>query len=75
MLEVLGLSKKFGNLEAVKDVSFTVKEGEFISLLGPSGCGKTTLLRCLAGFESLDQGEIRLDGQPIHHRPANQRSL
>ena len=49
-IQINGISKHFGNVKAVDDVSFSIKEGEFFSLLGPSGCGKTTLLRLLAGF-------------------------
>ena len=49
-LEFQGVSKRFGHVRAVNNVSFSVKRGEFFSLLGPSGCGKTTLLRLIAGF-------------------------
>ena len=55
----------FGNVKAVDDVSFQIKEGEFFSLLGPSGCGKTTLLRLLAGFEYPTSGNLLLDGIDI----------
>ena len=50
-LEFKNVSKRFGTVQAVDNVSFSVKRGEFFSLLGPSGCGKTTLLRLMAGFE------------------------
>jgi spermidine/putrescine transport system ATP-binding protein len=69
------ISKKFGNTIAVDDVSFSVKRGEFFSLLGPSGCGKTTLLRILAGFEHADQGRILLNGQDISRLPPNKRPV
>jgi len=52
------LTKKFGHVLAVKEMSLEIKDGEFVTLLGPSGCGKTTTLRCLAGLEEPDQGEI-----------------
>ncbi len=52
------LTKKFGNVVAVNDVSLTIEPGSFLTLLGPSGCGKTTLLRCIAGLEDPDGGEI-----------------
>jgi spermidine/putrescine ABC transporter ATP-binding subunit len=67
------ISKHFGPVRAVDDVSFDIKRGEFFSLLGPSGCGKTTLLRMLAGFEQPSQGELLIDGQPMAGVPANRR--
>lgn len=75
-LEFDDLSKSFGPVRAVNRVSFSVKRGEFFSLLGPSGCGKTTLLRLVAGFEQPDTGRVILDGQdltrmPPHERPVN----
>jgi ABC-type lipoprotein export system ATPase subunit len=59
------LSKKYGSLEVVKDVSLTVKEGEFVSLVGKSGCGKTTLLSLLSGLEKPTKGQVILDGKEI----------
>ena len=56
------VSKSYGSLKAVNDVTLTINRGEIFSILGPSGCGKTTLLRMLAGFESPDSGRILLDG-------------
>jgi ABC-type spermidine/putrescine transport systems, ATPase components len=64
-IEVRNAVKIFGNVKAVNDVSFVVKDGEVVSLLGPSGCGKTTLLRSIAGLEQIDSGEILLDGQIV----------
>ena len=67
MLEIRDLYKHYptkeGNVGAVRTVTFDVKEGEFFTLLGPSGCGKTTTLRCIAGLEVPDQGEILLKGK------------
>lgn len=57
-VEVSEVVKKFGHVYAVNDVSFRVDEGEIVTLLGPSGCGKTTCLRCIAGLERPDEGEI-----------------
>jgi spermidine/putrescine transport system ATP-binding protein len=69
------VTKKFGTVQAVKEVTLSIKKGEFFSLLGPSGCGKTTLLRILAGFEHPDQGRVYLDGQDITDLPPNQRKV
>lgn len=65
---------KTGNdFYAVKDVSLDIEPGSFVTLLGPSGCGKTTTLRMIAGFESPDEGEIFLGGEPINHLTPNKR--
>ena len=72
-IQINGISKHFGNVKAVDDVSFQIKEGEFFSLLGPSGCGKTTLLRLLAGFEYPTSGNLLLDGSDITALPPDKR--
>ncbi len=69
------VTKRFGALTAVDDVSLTINRGEFFSLLGPSGCGKTTLLRMLGGFERPDSGRIYLEGKDITDLPPNQRRI
>ena len=69
MIEIRGVTKRFGAFTAVDNVSLTVNAGEFITLLGPSGCGKTTLLRLLAGFETPDEGAVLLDGVDVSHEP------
>jgi len=60
-----GLTKKFGEFAAVRALSLTIEDGEFVSLLGPSGCGKTTTLRLLAGFLTPDAGRILVDDAPV----------
>ena len=57
-----GISKGFGTLGVVENVSFDVRNGEFVAIVGPSGCGKSTLLNIIAGFERADSGTIRIDG-------------
>ena len=63
-LTVEGLQKSFDALEVLRDVSFTVEQGDVIALIGSSGSGKSTLLRCLIGLETLQGGSVTLDGQP-----------
>ncbi|MGE5278740.1 MAG: ABC transporter ATP-binding protein [Acidobacteriota bacterium] len=75
-IEVERVRRRFGEHTALDDVSLTVRQGEFFSLLGPSGCGKTTLLRILAGLDLPDAGSIRIGGVdareiPAHRRPVN----
>jgi putative spermidine/putrescine transport system ATP-binding protein len=68
-LEIANLSKQYGALTTVRDVSLDVADGEFLVLLGPSGCGKTTTLRMVAGFVEPSAGSIRLGGRDITHAP------
>src|SRR5215471_17838162 len=74
-LELEGISKYFGQVTAVDQVSLSVERGEFLTLLGPSGCGKTTILRMVAGFETPNGGKISLDGDDITNRPASRRPM
>ncbi len=69
------VSKTFGNHAVLKDISFTIRPGEFFTLLGPSGCGKTTLLRALAGFHPIDGGKILFNGQNVTTLPAWDRNI
>ena len=64
MLEVKNLSKEFNGYRILRDISFTLKDGEIMTIVGPSGAGKTTLLRIIAGLETKDSGEILIDGKP-----------
>ena len=70
-----GVSKRFGQVEAVKEASFEIVEGEFFTMLGPSGCGKTTTLRMIAGFEEPDDGRILLRGDDVTEVPPNRRNV
>ena len=72
---VVEVSKRFGGVSAVEDVSLEIGDGEFFSLLGPSGCGKTTTLRMIAGFERPDAGRIFLQGDDVTDVPANRRPV
>jgi len=71
----IGIGKSFGSFRALKDVSFTIRAGEFLTLLGPSGSGKTTLLMILAGFEAPSEGRLLRNGADITHMPAEQRAF
>lgn len=75
ILQVANLTKKFGKVTAIKEINFEAKEGKVLSLLGPSGCGKTTTLRCIAGFERPDKGEVYLDNKNIVHLPPEERGM
>lgn len=75
LLEIQNVTRRFGNFEAVHDVSLEVEAGEFFTLLGPSGCGKTTLLRMIAGFDAPDAGRIFLNGQDLVATPPEKRPL
>lgn len=76
LIEIQGVSKRFGDVKVLDNIYLSVNKGEFFSILGPSGCGKTTLLRIIAGFERPDEGKIIIDGvdytdAPPYKRPVN----
>ncbi|NTW08331.1 MAG: ABC transporter ATP-binding protein, partial [Anaerolineaceae bacterium] len=80
-ITVNNLTKRFGDVVAVNNVSLVVEPGSFLTLLGPSGCGKTTLLRCIAGLEDPNEGEILVGNKLVYSSrkgislPAGQREL
>ncbi|MDR0395782.1 MAG: ABC transporter ATP-binding protein [Oscillospiraceae bacterium] len=67
--------KRYGSATIIPPLSLTVKDGEFFTLLGPSGCGKTTLLRMVAGFNTIEEGVIAFDGKPVNDMPPAQRNI
>jgi spermidine/putrescine transport system ATP-binding protein len=74
-VQLVDLSKHFGDFEAVSGIDLDIPPGEFFSLLGPSGCGKTTTLRMIAGFERPSGGRVFLDGQDVSDTPPNRRNV
>jgi len=69
------VTKKFGDIVAIEDLSFGAKEGEFLVLIGPSGCGKSTTLRCLAGLEKIDKGEMYIGDVLVNDLPPKNRDI
>jgi sulfate transport system ATP-binding protein len=74
-IEIIGLSKAFGNQPAVRDVSFSVPTGSLTAILGPSGGGKSTVLRMIAGLEEPDAGRILIEGEDVTHIPTRDRGI
>ncbi|MGB3409441.1 MAG: ABC transporter ATP-binding protein [Jannaschia sp.] len=74
-LSCVGVTKKFGDFTAVRDVSLEIPPGSFFSILGPSGCGKTTLMRMIAGFETPSRGDIRIKGESVLTLAPNKRNV
>ncbi|MFM8763839.1 MAG: ABC transporter ATP-binding protein [Spartobacteria bacterium] len=75
MLELRQVSKRFGSHEALKDASFTIHAGEFMTFLGPSGCGKTTCLRLISGFDTPSSGQVFIDGKDVTFDPPYRRDV
>src|SRR5476649_3076590 len=74
-LELRGIRKKYGDFTAVDGVSLQVKKGQFVCLLGPSGCGKTMTLRCVAGLEEPDDGDVLIGGKEVTRDPPWERDI
>jgi putative spermidine/putrescine transport system ATP-binding protein len=74
-IEFRAVSRIYGEVRAVDDVSFSIKPGEFFAMLGPSGSGKTTCLRMVAGFDAPDRGQVLLDGQDVTRVPPYERNV
>ena len=74
-IEIRNVSKHFGAMSVLEDLSLSIKAREFIVFLGPSGCGKSTLLRMIAGLETVDSGEIAINNERIDHLPPGKRGI
>lgn len=74
VVRVRNISKSFGGIKAVDDVSFEIRDGEILGVIGPNGCGKTTLFNCLLGQYRPDRGRVELDGRDVSRWPSHRRA-
>ncbi|MFQ5710286.1 MAG: ABC transporter ATP-binding protein [Candidatus Geothermarchaeales archaeon] len=74
-VELVDLTKRYGDIVAVNRVSVQIRDGEYVSFIGPSGCGKTTVLRCIAGIAEPDEGEIYIGKKPVNNVPPEERGI
>ncbi|MDX0444822.1 ATP-binding cassette domain-containing protein [Sinorhizobium medicae] len=74
-IELRNIEKRFGAVQVIKNLNLAIADNEFIVLLGQSGCGKTTTLRAIAGLETIDEGDVLIDGQPVQHMKASARDI
>lgn len=74
-IEIDHVIKRYGDHTVINGLSVDIRPGEFFTLLGPSGCGKTTLLRMIIGFNTVEGGQIRVDGQVVNNIPTNRRNM
>jgi spermidine/putrescine transport system ATP-binding protein len=75
ILEIKNVNKSFDDNKVLHNVTLSIQENEFVTLLGPSGCGKTTLLRIIGGFETIDSGAVEFDGEDLMNIPAYKREI
>ena len=74
-VEIQNVEKHYGGFHALKDISLTIDEGEFIVMVGPSGCGKSTLLKTIAGLETVTAGRLRIKGRDVTHLEPGDRGI
>lgn len=74
-LDLIGVSKHYGSIKALNDVSIHIEDKEYVCILGPSGCGKSTLIRCIAGINQPDSGQILIDGKSVEKTPIEDREI
>ena len=74
-IEIDRLSKHYGAVQVLKDVTVSIPNGAFVALVGPSGCGKSTLLRTIAGLEKASSGAIRIAGELVNSKPPRERDV